>query len=57
MQRRNWPQELRDHADALERAAQCIVDFVGENAEDHAINLQEAADDFRSDADEYEKTS
>lgn len=56
VKKRNWPKELREHADAMERAAQCILDFRGENAEDHALNLQDAAEDFRSDADKYEQT-
>lgn len=51
---RDWPKNLREHAAALDAAAEFFTTFNGTDCEDHAEMLSEIADQFRSDAKEYE---
>lgn len=52
---RDWSKELREHADAIDRAAVAFAEFMGTDSQDNVEKLQEVSEQFREDADEYEQ--
>lgn len=51
----DWAEKLRQHANALTEAATFFRTFNGTDVEEHADALDDAAQAFKDDADEYEQ--
>jgi len=54
MTKRNYANELREHAKSIEQAAQFFDEFTCGAEEDYVEHLTDAAVKFREEADEYE---
>jgi len=54
MTKRNYANELREHAKSIEQAANFFEEFTCGTEDSHVENLIDAAERFRKVADEYE---